>query len=142
MIDFRIKLYFISPTVVKHSPNYRLLPLAQNYIFSLLNRFLTILGEEKFFHYFEFNLTKKIKNLLEDWLIESSYSLEIEKVLIKWWFVPGNIWFITYTLNKTFQDPVFDILKEKLPIFIKWSYWTGLWFGTRLGLWQVKWEIY
>ncbi len=137
-----IKLHFISPTVVKHSPTYRLLPLPEFYIYSLLNRFNTILWEEKFFELFSFKLSKKIKALLQDWLIESSYKLEIEKVFIKWWFVPGNIWIISYAINKNFQDPVFQLLQEKLPIFIKWAFWTWLWFGTRLGLWQVKWEIY
>lgn len=136
-----IKLNFLSPTIVKSSPIYKLLPLPHIYIYSIISKFEKILGEENFFNYFWFKNTKKIKAMIEDTIVESAYDLQSEKVFIKWWYIPGNIWRVSYAINKE-HDEAFDILKPKLPIFINWAKWTWLWFGTRLGLGQVEWEVY
>jgi hypothetical protein len=74
--------------------------------------------------------------------IESWYEISTEKVFIKWWYIPWNIWWITYSINKWFDDPVWNILKENLPVFIKWLLRTWMWFWTRLGLWQCEWIVY
>jgi len=137
-----IKLNFVSPSVIKSSPYYKLLPQAHTYIYSLISKVEKITWEDKFFEIFWFRNTKKIKTMLEDFIIESSYKLETEKVFIKWWYVPWNIWWISYAINKEMDDPSFEILKNALPAFIKWARWTWLGFGTRLWLWQVEWEIY
>lgn len=137
-----IKINFLSPTVVKANKIYQLFPSSQNYIYSLINKFEKILWKDKFFNYFKFNNTPKIQSLLEDGLIESDYSLDIEKIFIKGWYIPGNIGWIKYSINKKFDEKVFEKLKKNLNIFIKASSWTGLWFWTRLWLWQISWKTY
>lgn len=137
-----IKITFLSPTIVKSTPIYKLLPNPDTYIFSLINKFENILWEQLFFNLFWFKNTPKVKNILQEMIIESWYELRSEKVFIKGGFVPWNVWWISYTISKQFNDPVGSLLKEKLPIFIKWALWTWLWFWTRLWLWQVQWEIY
>lgn len=137
-----IKINFLSPTVVKSTPIYKLLPIWENYIYSLMWKYESILWKDNFFKYFWFNNTQKVKTLIGELLLESSYNLKTEKIFIKGWYVPWNIWRISYSINKSFKDPVAKELLTKLPIIIKWARWTWLWFWTRLWLWQIEWEVY
>jgi hypothetical protein len=141
--DFNgIKLEFISPTVVKSWWNYKLLPIPELYLYSLIKKFETILWEENFQKYFGFKCSPKVKTLIQDWFMESGYKLETNTIFIKWWYIPAITWYINYTVKKDFQDQIFYILKQKLPIFLYGARWIWLWFWTRLGLWQVIWDIY